>query len=260
MNIIFGHDAIHDNVARLPKGQTAGYTTGSADIRWTSHDWSLHPEAVRIDQDFAASDPSADVLDVERGAATLADCAPWAKKAMADFKAAVRPGQRKPAIYFSLSAIHDVANALVNGGVNSGVGFFVADWGMSSGAASRMIAGSGGPFPIVAVQYSNGAFYDYDAFSQDWLDNVSGVMNPVRGLKVTRRGFTNMDLEWDAPAGATGYTIHAYRGAKLRHTVDTTVPRVRVHFLAPRTKYHFVVRAHPGHSVGQNATIVATTR
>src|SRR5690242_9680315 len=148
MGIVAAHDAIHANVGQLPPGQAAGYTTGTSDIRWTSADWAAHPGAVRIDQDFAALDPSADVLDVERGAATFADCPVWSKRAIEDFNAAVRPGQRRPAIYFSASSVHDVVNALVNGGVNSGVGLFVASWGIGESAAMAEVEAASGPFPI----------------------------------------------------------------------------------------------------------------
>ena len=260
--IISGHDAIHLNIGRLPGGQAAGYTTGSAGIRWTNDDFNDRPGTVRIDQDFAASDPSADVLDVENGAATFADCPVWAKKAKADYAAAVRPGQREPAIYFSLSNVHNVVNALVGGGVTSGVGLFPADWGIGMGTANEMIAGAGGPFPIVAVQYNNGAFYDFDLFSNDWLTNVSGVFarNPVGNLRVTRHGFTNMDLAWDGDAHATGYTVHAlYKGAVVR-TETTTRTIIRMPRLKPLHSYTFTVRAHPGHSTGLDATVKAVTR
>src|SRR5689334_21874261 len=105
--ITAAHDATHQFIGHLPGGQAAGYTTGTADIRWTNADWDAHPGAVRIDQDFAASDPSADVLDVENGAATFTDCPVWAQRAKADFANAVRPGQREPAIYFSASNVHN---------------------------------------------------------------------------------------------------------------------------------------------------------
>jgi hypothetical protein len=113
------------------------------------------------------------VLDVERGAATNADCPVWAKRAMADFAAAVRPGQREPAIYTSASNVTPVVNALIAGGVTKGVGLYVANWGIGEPAAMQEIANASGPFPIVAVQYMNGPLFDYDLFSGDWLGKVS---------------------------------------------------------------------------------------
>src|SRR5215468_448871 len=113
------YDATHANIGKLPRGQAAGYTTGSADIRWTAADWAAHPGAVRIDQDWQAADPSADVLDVETGAATPAEVPGWFAQAKGDFAKAVRPGQRWPAIYVNQSNITAVANALTKGGYDT---------------------------------------------------------------------------------------------------------------------------------------------
>jgi hypothetical protein len=179
MSIIAGYDCTHDNLGRAPRGaQLAGYTTGSSGIQWTEADWDANPNAVRIDQDFNASDPSADVLDVENGAATFGDCPVWAKRAAADFDSAARPGQRTPAIYFSASNVHLVANALLGGGVTGGVGFWVASWGIGEASAMEMVAAASGPFPIIGVQYNNGTFYDYDVFDGAWLGKVSGAPSP----------------------------------------------------------------------------------
>lgn len=204
MNIVVAHDATHENIGRLPSGQAAGYTTGSAGVRWTSADWAAHRGAVRIDQDFAASDPSADVLDVERGAATFADCPVWAKKAMADFASGARPGQREPAIYFSASNVHLVVNALVNGGVRSGVGLYVASWGIGEQEAMSEVEQASGPFPIIGVQYSSGVFYDYDVFSATWLNHVS--QSPDHSPGPVRH-----------QAGAAE-PISLWRYAEIRHT------------------------------------------
>jgi hypothetical protein len=43
--------------------------------------FAAHPGAVRIDQDPAASDPTADVLDIEAGAATPASAPGWVRRA-----------------------------------------------------------------------------------------------------------------------------------------------------------------------------------
>lgn len=262
MSIVPAHDAIHDNIGSLPPGQGAGYTTGTPDIRWTDPDWAAHPGAVRIDQDFAASDPSADVLDVENGAATFSDCPVWAKKAIADFNAGVRHGQRRPAIYFSASNVHDVVNALVNGGVTSGVGLWVASWGIGEAAAMQMVASASGPFPVIGVQYSNGPLFDYDVFDSGWLDDVSGniASNPVNGLNVIHRGFTSVTLGWDGAKYATGYSVKTYWRNGLVKEDITTAPGIRVRNLLPAHTYTFKVRAHPGGSVGSDASIKCTTR
>jgi hypothetical protein len=262
MSVVAGYDCIHNNIGRVPKGQLAGYTTGSRDIRWTDTDWRNHPGAVRIDQDFNASDPSADVLDVERGAATNAECARWVKQARNDFDTVVRRGQRHPAIYTSASNVTPVVNSLIAGGVTKGVGLFVASWGVGKTRAAEMVANASGPFPIVAVQYNNGLYYDFDVFSHAWLTNVSGNIahNPVRNLHVVDRGFTHITLAWDGERNADNYSVRAYWRGNLvkRHVV--TSPSIRFGFLRPGHTYTFLVRAHPGGSIGSPAEIKSTTR
>lgn len=166
-------DATGSNVSHLPPGTAAGYTTGSGGIPWSAAEWAAHPGAVRIDQDAAASDPTADVLDVEAGAATVAECPGWAKRALADYHGARRAGQRSPAIYVSRSSVTNVVNALIAGGVTSGVGLWVADWNNNQAAATAEVAGASGPFPIVGRQFRNAGAYDVSVFSVPWLTTVS---------------------------------------------------------------------------------------
>lgn len=265
--VVIGYDCIHVNIGSAPKGaQLAGYTTGTPDIRWTASDWASHPGAVRIDQDFA-SDPSADVLDVERGAARNSDCPGWAVKAMLDFEGAVRPGQRRPAIYTSASNVTPVVNALIAGRVTSGVGLWVAKWDFSQPNAIAEVQNAAGPFPIVAAQYGDGTWGDFDVYSAAWLADVSGgapvgpiAPNPVSGLDVTRRGFTSVDLAWNPSHEATSYSVHTYwRGVEVETQV-TDFTDIRVRNLKPLHTYTFKVRAHPGGSTGADATIKATTR
>ena len=71
---------------------------------------------MRIDQDPAASDPAADVLDIEAGAATPASAPGWVRRALASRASQARPGQRSPAVYISQSQVTEVVNALAAGG------------------------------------------------------------------------------------------------------------------------------------------------
>jgi lysozyme family protein len=181
VSITVVYDATHDNIGSLPRGaQVAGYTTGTGThIRWTAADWAAHPGAVRIDQDPAATDHTADILDVESGAATLSDVVPWFKAALANYRNAARPGQRWPAIYASQSAITSVANALVAGGVTeAGPGLWVANWNLSQAAAVAEVLAASGPYPIVGVQFRDPGPYDVSVFSADWLNAVSGPPSP----------------------------------------------------------------------------------
>jgi hypothetical protein len=174
------HDAIRTNIGHLPPGPAAGYTTGTGVVPWHAADWTAHPGAVRIDQDPAASDPSADVLDVEAGAATPAVTARWAKQALTSYRTATRPGQRSPAIYASSSSLTAVTNALNAGGVTSGIGLWVANWSMSQAEAEAAVRNASGPFPVIGVQFQNNGLYDTSVFSAAWLKEVSVAGAPVK--------------------------------------------------------------------------------
>src|SRR5215469_13861451 len=106
-------DCIHANIGKTPAAAVhAGYTTGSANIKWTAQDWKDHPYAVRICQDAAASDTTADVLDIENCAATNAEATGWYKAALAAYQSVTRPGQRYPALYTSQSNVTPLINKL----------------------------------------------------------------------------------------------------------------------------------------------------
>ena len=178
--LVAGYDATHANAGHLPAGhQAAGYTTGTPDIQWTAADWTAHPGAVRICQDFSASDITADVLDVERGAATNGIAGHWYSLAARAWRAAARPGQRRPAIYTSASNVTPLVNALIAAGVTSGPGLWVASWGTLPATAGQDVADASGPFPIIGFQYASGPFYDSDWFSRAWLAGVSRTPAPV---------------------------------------------------------------------------------
>jgi peptidoglycan hydrolase-like protein with peptidoglycan-binding domain len=164
-------DATHDNIGALPKGaQVAGYTTGTGTlIRWTAADFAAHPGAVRIDQDPAASDPTADVLDIEAGAATPASAPGWVTRALASRTSQARPGQRSPAVYMSQSRVTEVVNALTAGGIGSGVGLWIAHFGLTQAQATAMVLNASGPFPVIGVQFRTTPVFDVSVFSSDWL-------------------------------------------------------------------------------------------
>jgi len=177
------YDATHAGIASLPPGQHAGYATGTGTVPWTAADWAAHPGAVRIDQSpvNTALDELCDVLDMERGAATIADCAPWAEGAAANFAAARRPGQRHPAIYMSLSNVTPVVNALVTAGITSGPGLWIANWNLTEPEARALVAFAAGPFPVIGVQYGTRGDYDVSVFSAAWLAAVSGDLPAPAG-------------------------------------------------------------------------------
>lgn len=205
--ITLAYDAIAANVGSLPPGQACGYTTGSGGIAWDSAMWSAHPGAVRIDQDSVASDGTADILDVERGAATPADCGPWAKRALAAFRAATRPGQRTPGIYCSASNVSSVVNALNAAGVTSGVGLWIADWNWTQAQAVQEVLAAAGPFPIIGAQFADAGNYDIDVFATAWLDHVSGTPAPPPpgNYHFSATPHVIINASWDVVEGAGHY-------------------------------------------------------
>jgi hypothetical protein len=178
ISVTIAFDVTAQFFSTVPGGfQLCGYTTGSG-IAWTAAMWAAKPGSVRIDQDPAASDGTADILDVEGGAATFADCPHWVEKALANYSANTRPGQRKPAIYCSASNVTNVVNALIAGGVTSGVGLWIANWNLTEASAMAAVLASSGPFPVIGIQFTDmggGGDYDIDAFSVEWLTTQSGI-------------------------------------------------------------------------------------
>lgn len=184
-------DAPGFNFSVLTKGtQVAGYTTGSGGVRWTDAMWKAFPTAVRICQDPAASDVTADVLDVEDHAATTAVAPGWVKAARQAWQGNARPGQREPAIYCSAFMITPVVNALQAAGVKR-CPLWVAHFGIGMGAATQMLNDSSGPYPVIGVQYQNHPSFDSDLFLTSWLENVSG-----KAVTVTAQAPPG---QWDDP-------------------------------------------------------------
>lgn len=178
---VVGHDATHAHVSELPPGQAAGYTTGSPDIQWTDEDWFNHPGAVRIDQSPVDTpfDETADALDMENGAATLADIPKWAHNALGNFDTGKRPGQREPLVYASASRCLAVAQTLVVNGLGNGrVGLWVAHWGVGEAQAIADLVSKFDTVPVHALQFANDGNYDADVFNKAWLDTVSVAPEP----------------------------------------------------------------------------------
>jgi hypothetical protein len=210
----FVDDATRAFIGSTPAGANlAGYTTGSSGIGWFSADWAAHPTAVRVDQDWQASDATADVLDVEGGAAVPGECAGWVRRALANYAAAVRPGQRQPAIYMSLSQVATVTSALHAGGVTGGVTLWIADWMNNQAQAQAMIGTTYSGFPVSGVQYRNAGAYDMDVFDATWWATRSASL-PAFPLS---EGMT------DGP-GATSGLIHALQGNLNRWAATDGVP------------------------------------
>lgn len=212
MTLVWGWDATHSNLGGVPGGQGAGYTTGTPDIKWTPEDWASHPGAVRIDQDAADSDPSADVLDVETGAATPASVPDWTDRAYADYHSGVRPGQRFPAVYASLDNVPAVAAELAARPPVSKPVLIVAHWGITMDEAAKLIGTQISGLTVVGVQFANRGAFDSDVFDAAWLAAVSdGPVTPVEppsSPTLTERLTTMPELA----QGATGGAVRTLQG------------------------------------------------
>lgn len=152
----------------------AGYVTGSAGVPWNDAQWAAHPGAIRIDQSpiDTPADETADMIDVEPLAASVADVPIWVHGAWTSYRAGRRPGQRTPTVYVEQSELTPVANALNAAGITSGVNLFLTE-PMPEHAAMDILNNTGGPFPFVGVQYAFQALFDVSLVSTAWLDNVS---------------------------------------------------------------------------------------
>jgi hypothetical protein len=180
-----GYDCTGENIAHLPAGvkYPAGYTTGGSLIEWTAADWVKYPDAVRICQDAGATDGTADVLDIESGAATIADAPGWYDRAKTAFTASTRPGQRQPAFYVALGNVTPLVNGLVAAGVTSGPCLWVAHWDITQAQAAADITDTG-PYPIVAYQFTSDQAYDIDLWLESWLTDQSKAAPVVTEVRV----------------------------------------------------------------------------
>ena len=238
--VTLGADVISENLHLVPYRAfpvIALYVTqaggGSGYIAATQAQLAEYPDCVTIAQ-MPAGDPYwADALDVEAGAATPAEIPVWAKGALASYENGSRPGQRMPAVYCSASNVHVVADALVNGGVTSGVGLWLANWNLTEPQAAAEVIARSGPFPVIGVQFADPGAFDLDAWSTAWLNARSGAPQPAgygppRNLRVVNAGHDSVKLAWQPP-GTPGlpdpadYQVYMYRGtACTRATIAPT--------------------------------------
>jgi hypothetical protein len=177
ITVIDGADATTENVSKLPSGLgiVAGYATGQG-IAWTAAQLAQYPGAIIIDQDPQASDPMADVLDVENGAATPADAPAWVARAAADYHAGTRPGQRWPAIYASAAAMPAVTAALREAPAGPPAPYlWVADWTGNRAQAATMLGTHIDTYPVIGVQYANMGAYDVNVFDAAWVTSRSAA-------------------------------------------------------------------------------------
>lgn len=205
MSFTLAFDVTAANIRFAPKGvQLAGYDTGPiGDIAWLASSWQANPGAIHIAQSpllSADEGPFSDILDVETGAATMADVGPWSIAMLAAFREGKRPGQRTPVVYMSASNVSAVVNELVRAGIKSGIGLWVANWNLSEAQAIADVLNAAGPFPVIGVQFKMDGPYDSDIFSTAWVQTVSKAPAPVPPVppSTSNASFTVAGLLLDA--------------------------------------------------------------
>lgn len=168
----------------------AGYMTGSGPVPWTDQQFAAHPRAIRIDQ--APTDTpfneTADMIDVELEAGTIEDVPAWVHGAWTAYRTGRRPGQRTPTVYVEHSELTPVANVLNENGITSGVNLFLTQ-PMTEQEAQNLLENTGGPFPLVGVQYEFGEDFDKSLVSTGWLNNVSGATQEPAPKPGTQTGW-----------------------------------------------------------------------
>ena len=138
-------DTIHDDVHNIPvtAPKVAGYSTGTADIRWTAADWDRFPHSgkVRINQDGSTDISEAgvgDVADYEPGAFTEAQVLEWVKLR--------KHSNLACAVYVATANQATLTRALRAAG-HTGVDLWVANWSLSEAEAARPAS----PAPAMAI-------------------------------------------------------------------------------------------------------------
>lgn len=188
--VIVGYDTIGRNEHLLPTDSfVLGYDTQvgpDAGIRWSAAQFAAHTlpyPAAHIDQDPAASDPLADWLDVEAGAANDGEIVDWLMRAQADYKNTVRPGQRWPGLYMSESNVPGAVAILERAGnaLLHPVPFWVANYSISFAEAVRRVSNALGPYPAWGYQWDDhalGGIADADVFLLEWVTSFKGPVTP----------------------------------------------------------------------------------
>ena len=201
MTVVDMLDATGVNAGRIPRGtkRVAIYLTGSGGIAWTNADVTRlvedDPElqtVYRIVQANNAGDVYLQVktlvIDIEPGAATLGVAIEIAKTRAAH-------GLRTAFYYFKAEEAA-VRSAVTTAGLESHVDYWLADWNYTRDEAIGLLGQHG----IVAVQYSNGHYYDYSVTLADWPTPVKPLPapQPPKGPKGTFKAELALDehLAW----------------------------------------------------------------
>jgi len=210
--VVDGWDATGANLHAAPAGQGATYTTGDDGVAATAGQLADHPGIVRICQDAGATDDTADVLDIETGAATIADAEGWIRRARESWELGKRPGQRRPALYMSAANVAGNLAALRAAKVGFPVHLFVAHWGVTRDEAAQEIRDTHGDMPEVGFQYHKHPDFDEDVWSAGWLADVSKTPGPTPAEPATGWTETMMTQLPTLKQGDKGAAVRTLQG------------------------------------------------
>jgi len=149
-------DTIGGSAHNVPAGtpRVAGYVTGSGDVPWSVADWSRFRAAaqVRIAQAPGTDPITADVLDVETGAAMPADSPGWILSRIA-------AGYTWSVIYGTAGTLAAVRAALIAAGPEGWwyghVYCWLAEWSLSEEQAVRVLGTEVAGMTCVAAQWAS---------------------------------------------------------------------------------------------------------
>ena len=210
--VVDGWDTTGGNLDAAPAGQGATYTTGSDGIAATAEQLAARPGIVRICQDAGATDDTADVLDIETGAATIEDAPGWIRRASESFRTGKRPGQREPALYMSAANVAKNLAALKAAKVAFPVWLWVARWGVTRAFAANEVEHTSGPLPECGFQYHSHPDFDEDVWAPGWLANVSKAPDPKPAPKTPATWEDLVSKLPDLKQGDKGANVRTLQG------------------------------------------------
>lgn len=149
------YDTIGQSAGNIPTSalKVGGYVTGTDNILWPADRWSLFTKAghVRIDQSESASDfvdGTADVVDVETGAATFASASSAVKARQAN--------SLDSTVYVDTANVDDLMSAFHTDDVNiAAVNVWLANWSLNEAEAAALIGTDVQGMTVVAVQWAS---------------------------------------------------------------------------------------------------------
>lgn len=199
----------------------------------------------------------ADACDVENGDMTNADVYAW-------FKAMEADGVWRPCVYTQASNMAAMqATMKANGFARSSYRLWSAHYTGTPHFCAPNTCGFGLD-QADATQFTDralGKSLDESIVADDFFAPSNDV-NPVRDLKVTRRGFTSLTVGWTENVAERDATVTIYRkrSGRVKYSVTTDENPFRCGHLFPGKTYEIKVRAHPGGSQGATASVDGTTR